>query len=89
MGYSVQSSEETARRKKQALAAKAILADHPNYREPNPLAGESLIGFVLRSTAHLVSPPMDDDETYECECVDVATEIRAMEDTLTKIWGGR
>ena len=62
------------------------MADHPNYRAKTPNRGESLIGFVLRSAAHLVSPPMDDDESYECECVDVAEEITGLEGQLTKAW---
>lgn len=88
MGYSI--SEATGRKnERDAKTAKSMMADHPNYRQPGPLIGESLIGFVLRSAAHLVSPPMDNDESYECECIDVAVEIRMLENKLRKKWVGR
>ena len=88
MGYSV-SAETRDREEKGAKAAKSVMAQHPNYRQTSPLMYESVIGFVLRSAAHLVSPPMDNDESYECECVDVAEEIRALEDQLTDAWADR
>jgi hypothetical protein len=47
------------------------LKSHCNYRDQEPLVGESLIAYTLRCAAHLVSPPQDDDESYDVECITV------------------
>jgi len=77
--------------KEEALKADPLKAMqmHPNYKKPVPLPGESKIHFVLRAASHLVSPPMDDDESYETECIDVAKGIRALEDQLEEAWKNR
>jgi hypothetical protein len=79
MGYSPQ-QEET---KKDPLA---MMQKHPNYKKPVPIPGETKTQFILRAASHLVSPPMEEDESYETECIYVAQGIRALEPELEKAW---
>lgn len=67
----------------------ASLASHVNYKQGEPRPYESKIEFALRSAAHLLSPPMVDDESHEIECVDAAQEIRELAPKLQKIWDER
>lgn len=65
------------------------MSDHPNYREQTPNEHESLIEFTLRYASHLVSPPMDKGESYECECIDVANEIMGLHQKVYNAWTNR
>ena len=62
------------------------LRTHPNYKETEPQEGESIIAFTLRCAAHLVSPPMLDDEDNEFECTEISEQILALEKAITKRW---
>lgn len=54
------------------------LRAHPNYQPPMSRVDESIVDFVLRCAADLVSPPQIEGESDFIECVSVAEEIRAL-----------
>lgn len=62
------------------------LKSHPNFSQPIPINGESQIDFTLRVVAHLISPPMADDESTHIECINLAEAVRAMGPELNEIW---
>jgi hypothetical protein len=94
MGYGY--DKETAKENHDKMKAKyrneevkAIvrrLKSHPNYKDQTPNEGESQIDFTLRVIAHMVSPPMEDEEDTTIECTDLAGAIRAMSDELKETW---
>ncbi|WP_158600324.1 hypothetical protein [Fibrisoma montanum] len=59
---------------------------HPNYKELTPNTGETLVAFSLRCAAHLISPPQEEGEDYELECVDVAVAIQALAPDIEQKW---
>lgn len=65
------------------------LSYHPNYKQKEPIDGESQIAFALRSAAHLLSPPQEAGESNELECIDVAVQILNLQDSLEAIWKGQ
>lgn len=73
MGY----SEIIKAEKERSDRRKAYLRDHPNYEFPSPKKGESQIAFALRCAAHLLSPPQQDGESQEIECVEAAAQIKS------------
>lgn len=62
------------------------LKRHPNYEDKYPIKGETKTQFTLRCIAHLVSPPMEENESNEVECVDLASAILAMNDEIEEKW---
>lgn len=62
------------------------LTSHSNYKHSEPVEGESVIAYTLRCASHLVSPPMEDGEDNEFECVDVARQILALEKKINEQW---
>lgn len=62
------------------------LRTHPNYKETKPQANETIVAFTLRCAAHLISPPMEDDEDNEFECIDIAEQVLALEKSVTHRW---
>ena len=70
----------------QGLRVVQDLRTHPNYKETKPQEGESIVAFTLRCAAHLISPPMENDEDNEFECIDIAAQILALEKSVIKRW---
>lgn len=64
----------------------AHLKKHPNFKEQIPIDGETQIDFALRVAAHLISPPMEEDESTHIECIDLASAVRALAPELNDIW---
>ncbi len=62
------------------------LKKHPNYEDKIPLDNETKVQFTLRMIAHLISPPMEESETNEIECIDISCAVLAMNDEIEKIW---
>lgn len=94
MGYgydkeTVQENHDKMKAKYRNADVKAIvrrLKSHPNYKDQIPEDGESPIDFTLRVIAHMVSPPMEDNEDTTIECTDLAGAIRAMSEELKETW---
>lgn len=82
MGYSSESRKVLEKR----LEVLEMMKSHPNYKEPVPLPDESPIAFALRAASHLVSPPQEPGESYDLECVDVASGILALKNQLEEAW---
>lgn len=91
-GYDKETAKENhdkMREKYRNTEVKAIvrrLKSHPNYKDQIPEEGESQIDFALRVIAHMVSPPMEDEEDTTIECTDLAGAIRAMSEELKETW---
>jgi len=68
------------------MGSSLSLASHVNYKKGQPRPYETPIVYALRQAAHLLSPPMEDDESSEIECVDAAKQIRALAPKLQKLW---
>ena len=64
------------------LAKIDALKKHPNYKDTYPYPDEDIISFTLRTCAHLVSPPQEERESYEVECVDIRDGILALKDEI-------
>lgn len=62
------------------------LKAHPNFKQPLPLEGESKTQFILRYVAHMVSPPQEEGESCEIECVDLARAIKYLDNEVEAIW---
>ena len=57
------------------------LKEHPNFQFPENIPTryehpETVIEWVCEATARLLSPPQEDGESNELECIDVATAVR-------------
>jgi len=62
------------------------LTTHVNYKHTDPVKGDSIIEYTLRCAAHLVSPPMEDDEDNEFKCTDIAVQILLLEEDIARKW---
>ena len=62
------------------------MKQHPNYKSPVPIEGESKTRFILRAVGELISPDQEEDESYDLECVDIRKALKFMEKELDEIW---
>lgn len=65
------------------------LDSHPNFKLPTPNENEGLVAFTLRCAAHLVSPPKEDGESHENECIEVARQILDLRDRVQSAWDAK
>jgi len=87
MGYGG-STEDYKRYHKQLQYGQVALRmmSHPNYAQPDPIPGETLVQYTLRCAAHLVSPPQEEGESYDIECVNVAISILSIDGDIEARW---
>lgn len=70
---------EIQRKENLNLKATELLKSHPNYKDQEPLEGESVIAYTLRCAAHIVSPPQEEGESYDIECTTIKAAILGLE----------
>jgi hypothetical protein len=89
MGQQTEKRKRYGEQAKDRMSAQELLRRlkaHPNYNSPIPMRGESKTDFILRSVAHLISPPQEEGESNEIECVDVSAAVIALGPELEKAW---
>lgn len=79
--------------KNKELIRKITIADnvdalklHPNYKDLEPIKGESIVAYTLRYAANLVSPPQFEGESYDIECVTIKAGILGLEKEIEEKW---
>jgi hypothetical protein len=87
MGYGGSTESYKLHAKKLVYGEAAVkMMSHPNYAQPDPIQGETLIQYALRCAAHLVSPPQEEGESYDIECVNVAASILSIDRDIEARW---
>ena len=62
------------------------MESHPNWIRITPNKGESPIQFALRYAAMLISPPQEDGESYDLECVDIKAALLSISDQVEQAY---
>jgi hypothetical protein len=88
-GYMREQTEEQLSKPKSSNEILAMMKQHPNFKQLEPIEGETPITFALRCAAYLISPPQQEEESYDLECVDIAGAIIELDAELTKVWLNR
>lgn len=89
MGYSGSLREKYEEQNKKQIIYNdklAMLKAHPNYKILDPIEGETIISYVLRNSANLISPPQYAGESYDVECLDIKEALLNYEQELVLHW---